>query len=97
MCYVDITCSHGALSIYNSQNVTVKNCTFYNNTSDSYFFNQMQQYQGSSGGLSVGFNMNNSSVVLNITITNINFGNNNASPLAKVTSTEMVIKRKFSG
>lgn len=31
---------HGALNIYNSENITMKNCTFHNNTSDSFFTRQ---------------------------------------------------------
>lgn len=77
----------------------VKNCTFLNNTSDGYYSKQMKQYQGSSGGLSVGYNMNNSDAVLNITIINTKFINNSASPLAeyRITSTEMVYCRQFTG
>ena len=90
---------HGALGIYNALNVTVKNCTFYNNTSDSYYFNQAEQYQGSSGGLSIGYNMNNSNVSLNITITDTDFINNSALPLPKfkVMTSEIVEKRRFTG
>ena len=90
---------HGALSVYNSLNVTIRNCTFVNNTSDSYYFEQQEQHQGSSGGLSIGYNMDDSSVLLNITITDIDFINNNASALAKVklTSSEVIRNRKFTG
>jgi len=45
---------HGALSIYNSKIIKVENCTFRNNTSDSYF--TKKPFQGSAGGLSIGYN-----------------------------------------
>ena len=88
---------HGALSVYNSLNVKIRNCTFYNNTSDAYYFNHQKQYQGSSAGLSVGYNTNNYNVLLNITITDTDFINNTDSPLAKVTSSRVVGERKFTG
>ena len=89
---------HGALNVYNSLNVTIRNCTFFNNTSDSYF-KQQKQYQGSSGGLSVGYNINDPNVLLNITITDTDFINNSDSPLAefKVTSSEVIRNRIFTG
>ena len=90
---------HGALSVYNSLNVTIRNCKFVNNTSDSYYFEQQKQYQGSSGGLSIGYSMNDSSVLLNITISDTDFINNNASPLAefKLTSSDVLQNRTFTG
>ena len=90
---------HGALSIYNSLNVTIRKCTFCNNTSDGYYFNHQKQYQGSSGGLSVGYNMSDPNVLLNITITDTDFINNSDSPLPeyKVTSSKMIHERKFTG
>ena len=45
------------MSIYNSGNIVVKNCTFYNNTSDGYFTSK--PYQGSAGGLAIGYNSSN--------------------------------------
>ena len=45
------------MSIFNSANITVKNCTFHNNTSDGYF---SKPYQGSAGGLSIGHNSSDS-------------------------------------
>ena len=45
---------HGALSIYESLQITIKNCTFRNNTSDGCF--TKKKYIGSSGGLSIGYN-----------------------------------------
>ena len=90
---------HGALSVYNSLNVTIRNCKFVNNTSDSYYFEQQKQYQGSSGGLSIGYSMNDSSVLLNITISDTDFINNNASPLAefKLTSSDVLQNGTFTG
>ena len=73
---------HGALSINNTKHITVKNCTFHNNTSDSLFTSG--EYQGSAGGFSIGynfyvtkippFNVNN----LFAHITNCNFTDNSA-------------------
>ena len=90
---------HGALSIYNSLNVSIRNCTFCNNTSDSYYFSHQKQYQGSSAGLSVGYNMENSNVLLNITITDTDFINNIDSPLAKfkLTSSMMLYEKRYTG
>ena len=88
---------HGALNVYNSLNVTIRKCTFLNNTSDGYYFKRQKHYQGSSGGLSIGYNMSDPSVLLNITITNTDFINNSDSPLAKVTSSRVVGERKFTG
>ena len=42
------------MSIYESVQIRIKNCTFHNNTSDGCFTNK--QYIGSSGGLSIGYN-----------------------------------------
>ena len=36
--------------------ITVKNCRFHNNTSDSLFTSK--EYQGSAGGISIGYNFN---------------------------------------
>ena len=47
---------HGALSIYNTRHITVKNCRFHNNTSDSLFATKV--YQGSAGGVSISYNFN---------------------------------------
>ena len=90
---------HGALSIYNSLNVTIRNCTFCNNTSDGYYLNHQKHYQGSSGGLSVGYSMSDPNVLLNITITDTDFINNTDSPLGefKVTSSKMIRERRFTG
>ena len=42
------------MSIYESQQIIIRNCKFYNNTSDGYF--TKKSYIGSSGGLSIGYN-----------------------------------------
>ena len=87
------------MSIYNSENITVRNCTFYNNTSDSYF--TRKQYQGSSGGLSIGYHYVVSKTLkrANILIINCKFNNNYAVPSDRfrVTSTEALIYRLFPG
>ena len=91
---------HGALSIYNSQDVTVKNCKFLNNTSGSYF--TRKPYQGSSGGLSVGYHFPKSKLQLNnisIVVSDCTFVNNFAAPptALRLTSTQILIGRIFSG
>jgi len=78
----------------------VKNCTFYNNTSDSYF--TRKPYQGSAGGLSIGYHYVISTTLLNsvnILIINCNFTYNSAVPSARlrITSTEALIFRLFPG
>ena len=57
---------HGALNIFNSPNVTVKNCTFYNNTSSSFF--TRRPFQGNAGGLSIAYNID----LCNRTVSNVN-------------------------
>ena len=90
---------HGALSIYNSVNVTVKNCTFHNNTSDGNF--TMKPYQGSAGGLSIGYNdthLRRESI--NIHIIKCNFSSNAAvlpSNLTLSSTTEALLHKKFPG
>jgi len=78
----------------------VKNCTFHNNTSDSYF--TRKPYQGSAGGLSIGYHYNISTTLLNnvnILIINCNFTYNFAVPSARlrITSTEALIRNLFPG
>ena len=75
------------MSIYNSKIIKVKNCTFRNNTSDSYF--TKKPFQGSAGGLSIGYNSSNSYFYLPdqdnhnhpIAIYRINIYNFTTSPL----------------
>ena len=77
----------------------MRNCTFYNNTSDSYF--TRKQYQGSSGGLSIGYHyvMSETLKSADILIISCKFSNNYAVPSDsfRVTSTEALIQRIFPG
>ena len=89
---------HGAVNIYNSGDVTVKNCTFYNNTSTGYFSTRV--YQGTSGGVSIGCSIPPAAVrfdSINILVTNCNFTANKALLMsgASTTSTQLVISRTF--
>ena len=61
---------HGAVSIYESEQITIKYCTFYNNTSGGYFTNY-DRYLGSSGGLSIGYNSQSHDVLLSLDIVQI--------------------------
>ena len=89
---------HGSLNIYNSPNVIVKDCKFLNNTSDSFF--TRKRFQGSSGGLSIGYNANitslNSAKVL---VTNCNFTNNKAiaPPDLYLSTTDFLVRNIYSG
>ena len=78
----------------------MKNCTFHNNTSDSYF--TRKPYQGSSGGLSIGYYYvipKTLSSTVDILIINCKFTYNSAVPSTRlrVTSTEALIRRIFPG
>ena len=91
---------HGAVNIFNSPNVVVKNCTFDNNTSSSYF--TRQPFQGSAGGLSIGYNSRFATTSLNdvnITVTDCMFTNNRAAPPTnlQLSPTELQARRIFSG
>ena len=89
------------MSIYNSENITVKNCTFYNNTSDSVF--TTKPYQGSAGGLSIGYNSSNqirtSNKSIEVLIINCTFISNIAASLnrARLTTTDILIDKIFPG
>lgn len=87
---------HGAVNIFNSPNVIVTNCTFLNNTSDTYF--TRKPYQSNAGGLSIGYNSIVTTVPLNnmnITVCNCNFINNHAGLPAS--PNEVQESRIFSG
>ena len=66
---------NGAVNIYNSPNVLVRNCTFYNNTSDG---SDIRPFQTSSGGLSISYNSVTATTV-NITVTDCEYVNNVAA------------------
>lgn len=87
---------HGAVNIFNSPNVIVKNCTFDNNTSDTYF--TRKPYQSNAGGLSLGYNSLFATVpldVMNIIVSNCTFANNHAGLHAS--PNEVQESRVFSG
>lgn len=80
--------------------MTVKNCTFNNNTSSSFF--TRRPYQGNAGGLSIAYNVRLS----NRTVNNVNiqvmdcvFTNNRAVPPAtlQLSSTELLAMSIFTG
>ena len=84
---------HGALNIFNSPNVTVKNCTFYNNTSSSFF--TRRPFQGNAGGLSIAYNIelsNKTVSSVNILVTGCDFIANHAAPptALRLSSTEFL-------
>ena len=91
---------HGAVNIFNSPNVIVKNCTFDNNTSSSYF--TRQPFQGNAGGLSIGYNSELTTVSftnINIIVTDCSFTNNHAIPPSdlQLSPTQLQARRIFSG
>ena len=78
----------------------MKNSTFYNNTSDSFF--TLQSYQGGGGGLSIGYDYNKSTIQIksiDILIINCKFISNTAAILSriKLTSTEILTYQIFPG
>ena len=88
------------MNIFNSPNVVVKNCTFDNNTSSSYF--TRQPFQGNAGGLSIGYNSRLAMMSLNdvnIIVTDSNFTNNHAAPpiSLQLSPNELQARRIFSG
>jgi len=96
---------HGAVNIFNSPRVVVKNCTFINNTSSSFF--TRKAFQGNAGGLSIGYNINlatpplstvNVSTV-NVLVTDCNFTNNSAAPLSDLLASlhDALSRGNFSG
>lgn len=92
---------HGALSIYNSEKITIRNCTFYNNTSDGYF--STLPFRGSAGGISIGYQtvLPFRRLNVNILISNCIFTHNSATLLKlgnqEVSSGEVLLNGKFSG
>ena len=65
----------GAVNIYNSPNVMVRNCTFYNNTSDGS--HSSRPFQATGGGLSISC-INGIYDSVNISISECNFTENSA-------------------
>ena len=85
---------HGALNIFNCPNVTVRHCTFRNNTSTSYF--TRKPFQGNSGGLSLGYNMELAPLSsVNVLVTDCVFINNSARLF--LTTNELFQNYIFSG
>jgi len=84
---------HGAVNIFNSLNVTVKNCSFYNNTSDSRFTNN--PFQASVGGLSISYNTEDLSNIVHLTflVSDCTFINNVAKSNLSLSSS---VNRLFS-
>ena len=88
------------MNIFNSPNVIVKNCTFINNTSSSYF--TRKPFQGNAGGLSIGYNSRLATISLsdvNIIVTDCTFTNNRAVPPSnlQLSPTQLQARRIFSG
>ena len=88
------------MNIFNSPNIIVKNCTFDNNTSSSYF--TRQPFQGNAGGLSIGYNSELTTISfndVNIIITDCSFTNNHAIPPTRLqlSPNELQARRIFSG
>ena len=93
------------MSIDESEQIIINNCTFHNNTSDGYFTNK--PHQGSSGGLSISYNssgscdsnMPPSSNILHIHIIYCTFTNNSALFLdgQMFSSTKTILTELFYG
>ena len=88
---------HGALNIFNSPSVIVKNCTFNNNTSDGLLTNTA--FRASGGGLSISYNHKKiKRVIIDIFVSNCDFTNNVATlDLSQYTTDQMISKNLFSG
>jgi len=66
----------GAVSIYNSQNVKITNCSFFNNTSNGSYVKR--PFQAASGGLSISY-INGTYSSVNISVSGCNFTKNSAT------------------
>ena len=91
---------HGAVNIFNSPKVIVKNCTFLNNTSSSFF--TRKPFQGNAGGLSIGHNIRLATIPLStvdILVTDCNFTYNHATPPSHLLTSlnGLQTRRIFSG
>ena len=89
---------HGALNIFNSPNVTVKNCKFTNNNSTSYF--GRKPFQGHGGGLSIAYNVKLAQLnSANVFVSNCEFIKNRADPPDDLfaTTTNLIEDAIFSG
>ncbi|XP_065897652.1 uncharacterized protein [Dysidea avara] len=89
---------HGTVNIFNSPKVIVKNCTFQNNTSTSFF--TRKQFQSNGGGLSIGYNERLATInYVDVLVNNCVFKNNSAIPPTKLSSTTTVVlaREVFSG
>jgi len=70
---------HGALNIFNSENVTVKSCTFTDNNNTAYF--NTQPFQGHGGGMSISYNVRLAQLnSANVVVSDCKFVNNRADP-----------------
>ena len=87
---------HCALNIFNSVSVVVKNCTFHNNTCDSYF--TRKPFQGSGGALSIGYNAKLASLnSANVLVTGCVFSSNKAVAALRLSTTDIFSRNIFSG
>ena len=89
---------HGSLNIFNCSNVTVRHCTFRNNTSTSYF--TRKQFQGNSAGLSLGYNTGLAPLSrVTVLVTDCVFINNSADPPSHLflSTTDLIEEYFFSG
>ena len=80
--------------------MTVKNCTFHNNTSSSFF--TRKPYQGNAGGLSIAYNMrfsNRTVSSVNVLVTDCVFTSNHAAPptALQLSSIELLAMNIFAG
>ena len=87
---------NGAVNIYNSPNVIVKNCTFYNNTSDG---SHIKAFQTSSGGLSISYK-SKTATSINIIVIGCKFISNIASSVHNLntrSSVQSFFRNTFDG